>query len=197
MRDLLNRKQLWILAFTVVIAFLAAPPARAQGFVSPLFGYNFGGDAGCPAITNCEDKHLNWGVAVGALGSVVGFEAEFAHTSDFFGASATQSTDVLTAFANFMLAPKFGPIQPYGVAGIGLIRSSVDSAGQDTDENQAGYDLGGGLIAYFSKHVGIRGDVRYFHAFDVLDLSRLPPSLGLGETKLDFGRFAGALVFKF
>ena len=94
-----------------------------------------------------------------------------------------------------MLAPKFGPIQPYGLAGIGLIRTSFEGGGDD--QNQAGYDLGGGLMAFFSSHVGIRGDVRYFHAFEVLDLSRFP-SLNLNqETKLDFGRFSVAVVFKF
>ena len=198
MREMLPARRLWIPVIAAVALIGSARSSSAQGFISPFYGYNFGGDAGCPEITNCEDKHANYGVAFGALGSVVGFEAEFAHTNDFLGASsAAQSTNVLTFMGNFMLAPKFGPIQPYGLAGIGLIRTSVEGAGEDNDENQAGYDLGGGLIAFFSSHVGIRGDVRYFHAFEVLDLSRFP-SLNLNQqTKLDFGRFSVAVVFKF
>ena len=196
MREMLVARRLWIPAMAVLAIIGSARPASAQGFISPFFGYNFGGDAGCPEITNCEDKHANYGVAFGALGSVVGFEAEFAHTNDFLGASSvTENTNVLTFMGNFMLAPKFGPIQPYGLAGIGLIRTSFEGGGDD--QNQAGYDLGGGLMAFFSSHVGIRGDVRYFHAFEVLDLSRFP-SLNLNqETKLDFGRFSVAVVFKF
>jgi opacity protein-like surface antigen len=196
MREMLPARRLWIPAMALVVIIGNARAASAEGFISPFFGYNFGGDAGCPEITNCEDKHANYGVSFGALGSVVGFEAEFGHTSDFLGASSvTENTNVLTFMGNFMLAPKFGPIQPYGLAGIGLIRTSFE--GGSDDQNQAGYDLGGGLMAFFSSHVGIRGDVRYFHAFEVLDLSRFP-SLDLNqETKLDFGRFSVAVVFKF
>src|SRR5262249_45828692 len=95
-----------------------------------------------------------------------------------------------------MLAPKIGPIQPYGLAGIGLMRTTIESAGQDDDENQVAWDLGGGLIGFFSSHVGVRGDIRYFHAFEVIDFSRFP-SLPIRETNLDFGRFSVAVIFNF
>jgi len=197
MRQSFMVRRMWIPVLSAVVILAAtAPRAGAQGFVSPFIGYNFGGDAGCPEITGCEDKHVNWGVSFGALGSIVGFEAEFAHTNDFFGSSASQSTSVLTFMGNFMVAPKIGPIQPYGLAGVGLMRTSVESAGADTDENQFAWDIGGGLIGYFSRHVGLRGDIRYFHSFEFLDLSKLP-ALPIQQTKLDFGRFSGALVFKF
>jgi len=190
----LDRSRILVLAALTLVG--AVRQANAQGFISPFIGYNFGGDAGCPAITNCEDKHANYGVGFGALGSVVGFEAEVAHTSDFFGATPNQSTSVLTFMGNFMLAPKIGPIQPYGLGGIGLMRTSVESAGQNDDENQVAWDIGGGVIGFFSAHVGVRGDVRYFHAFEVIDFSRFP-TLPIRETKLDFGRFSVAVVFKF
>jgi hypothetical protein len=48
-------------------------------------------------------------------------------------------------------------------------------------------------MIHFGDHFGVRGDVRYFHAFSALEL------LGLNrdETKLDYGRFSGALLVKF
>ncbi len=100
---------------------------------------------------------------------------------------------------NFMLAPKFGPVQPYGLAGLGLIRTSVQGVGTSSDENQFGWDLGGGLMVFFGAHVGVRGDVRYYHAFQVLDFANVPilSGLGLGGQKLDYGRAAAAVVFKF
>jgi len=196
MLETVRVRRSWVALFGVLIVVGSPRPSNAQGFISPFVGYNFGGDSGCPEITNCEDKHVNWGVGVGALGSIVGFEAEFAKTSDFFGSTSTQSTSVLTVMGNLMLAPKLGPIQPYGLGGIGLMRTSVDSAGQNQDENQIAWDIGGGLIAFFSAHVGVRGDVRYFHSFELLDRSKLP-ILPVGSTKLDFGRISGAIVFKF
>jgi len=197
MRERLEARRLRIPLLAILVVVGIARTSSAQGFISPFYGYNFGGDSGCPEITNCEDKHSNYGVSVGALGSVVGFELELAHTNDFLGAStALESSSVFTLMGNFMLAPKFGPIQPYGLAGLGLIRTSIAAVGEDTADNQVGYDLGGGLMVFFSSHVGIRGDVRYFHAFEILDLSQFP-SLPSRETRLDFGRFSVAVVFKF
>jgi opacity protein-like surface antigen len=173
--------------------------AHAQGFVSPFIGYDFGGVAGCQGVLNCEDKHTNWGVAFGAVGSIVGFEEEFAYANDFFGSSANQSSTVITLMSNFMVAPKIGPVQPYVLGGVGLIRTTLNVTGA-TDQNQIGWDVGGGVTGYFSQHVGIRGDIRYFHSFQVLDLLNLPippPGLDIGNTKLDFGRASIGVVFKF
>ena len=179
--------------------FAGARSAHAQGFISPFIGYNFGGDAGCPEITNCDDKRTDYGVSFGALGSIVGFEAELGYTKNFFGETSTQTSNVLTFMGNFMLAPKIGPVQPYGLAGLGLIRTSVEGLGTSSDQNQFGWDLGGGLMVFFGEHVGVRGDVRYYHAFQVLDFLNLQslPIPGLGGKKLDYGRAAAGVVFKF
>jgi opacity protein-like surface antigen len=174
--------------------------AHAEGFISPFLGYNFSGDSGCPNITGCEDKHANYGVSFGALGSVVGFEEEFAYTNDFFGKTPNGSSTVITLMSNFMLAPKLGPVQPYGLAGVGLIRTTVSENVLQTnssDTNQIGWDIGGGVMIFFNAHVGIRGDIRYYHSFQVLDLQNALPGLQIGDNKLDYGRASGAFVFKF
>jgi opacity protein-like surface antigen len=183
--------------FAAFFLFAGTRPAHAQGFISPLFGYNFGGDAGCPEITDCTDKRADYGISFGALGSIVGFEAELGYTRNFFGETLNQS-NVLTFMSNFMLAPKIGPVQPYGLAGIGLIRTSVENVGvSNDDQNQFGWDLGGGLMVFFGEHVGLRGDVRYYHSLQVLDFLDLQDRLGFGGQKLDYGRAAAGMVFKF
>ena len=175
--------------------------ADAQGFLGASFGYAFGGDAGCPEITNCENKNWNYGFSLGALGNIVGFEAEFLYAKDFFGDIPNQSSKVLTFTGNFMLAPKIGAVQPYGLAGLGLIKTSIDSADPlltDTDNNQIGWDIGGGLMVFFGEHVGARGELRYYHSFQALDfLNDLPLPIGENETKIDFGRVSGGVVVKF
>ena len=45
----------------------------------------------------------------------------------------------------------------------------------------------------WASNVGIRGEIRYFHAFKDLELA----GITLSDTKLDFGRAAAALVLKF
>jgi opacity protein-like surface antigen len=191
-------KQMFAVAVVVGVVALGLPAqSAAQAFVNPFFGYNFSGDSGCPEITGCEDKNLNWGVSLGAVGGIVGAELEFAYTDSFFGETSQTTTSVTTIMGNFLLAPRFGPIQPYGVAGLGLIRSKVDlTAGTsvDEDQNNFGYDVGGGLMVFFGRHVGVRADVRYFRSFSVLNLLDLD---FLRENKLDFGRFSGGVIFKF
>ena len=173
-----------------------AAPASADGFISPFIGYNFGGDSGCPTIANCEDKKLNAGVALGMLGSAFGFEEDFAYAKDFFGSAPGLESNVLTAMSNLMFVPKIGPVRPYVLGGIGLIKAHAALTTASvfaTDNNTVGWDVGGGVMVFFGSHIGIRGDVRYIHSFQ--DLTLL--GFTLGDTKLDFGRASGALVLKF
>ena len=183
---------------SVAILLGAAHPSSSQAFISPLIGYNFGGDAGCLEITDCEDKNLNLGVAIGALGAIFGAELEFAYAQDFFGEvpDSDSSSNVVTVMGNFMLAPRFGPVQPYGLIGFGLLKSHVELSPSDlldSDNNNFAWNLGGGLFIFFADHFGVRGDIRYFHSFQDLDLI----GLSLGGAKLDFGRASGAVVFRF
>jgi opacity protein-like surface antigen len=174
----------------------AAPELRAESFLSPLVGFNFGGDAGCPSIGDCEDKRLNFGVSLGRLGAVFGFETEFAYAKNFFGESPAVDSSVLTVMGNAMLVPNLGPVRPYATVGLGLIKTHVEfdpDAILSTDNNNFGWNLGGGVFIFFGEHVGVRGDVRYFHSFDDLEIL----GFEIDDTKLDFGRASGALVLKF
>ena len=192
-----RRLLLGILAVGLTIS--AAGEARAQGFISPLIGYDFGGNAGCPTLstlTACEDKNINFSVGFGAMGSVLGVEEEFGYASSFFGSAPALSSSVLTAMSNLMIVPKIGPVRPYMAVGIGLIKTHVNLTVPSvftTDNNGLGWDIGGGLIGFVGAHVGLRGDVRYFHSFQ--DLSVL--GLNLSSQKINFGRASVGLVLKF
>lgn len=188
------------LGWTVLAATLLAAgfprSADAQGFLSPSYGYNFSGDAGCRTATDCEDKNWNWGVSFGALGSIVGFEAEVTYEDRFLGDGNAEPTEVLTAMGNFMLAPKITFLQPYGLAGLGLIRTSVDGTfeGESNTDNQFGWTVGLGLNVYLNRHFALKGDVRHYHSFEALSI--LGIDIGR-EDKLDFGRAAFGAVFVF
>ena len=187
-----------VIVGVVALAFSAGSTreASAQGFISPLIGYNFGGDSGCPEITDCEDKKLNIGVAFGKLGPVLGFETEIAFIDNFFGLTPILQSNVMTLMGNVMLAPKIGPVRPYGVVGLGLIKTNVEFTSAsllDVNNNNVGWNLGGGVMFFFGEHVGIRGEIRHFHAFQNLEILGIP----FGDTKLDFGRAAAGVVFTF
>jgi opacity protein-like surface antigen len=184
------------LVLAVALVLAAGLPASAQGFINPFIGYDFGGDAGCPEINGCQDKTLNLGVSLGTMGHVLGFEEEFAYAKDFFGDAAGLSSSVFTLMSNVMLVPKVGPVRPYALAGLGLIKSHIELTPGSlltSDNNNLGWDVGGGVMAFFGGHVGVRGDIRYFHAFQ--DLKIL--GFTLSDTKLDFGRASAGLVLAF
>jgi hypothetical protein len=175
-----------------------AAPSRAQGYVAPLLGYDFGGNSGCPQITNCQDKRTNIGVAFGSMGKILGFEEEFADAKNFFGQIGTQKSSVLTAMTNIMVVPAIGPVHPYLLFGLGLMKTHVDLNRTDVvnfDNTGLAWDAGGGVTVIFLPHVGVRGDIRQFHstkAFAIPFIGTTP-----SEEKVSYGRISGALVLTF
>jgi len=181
------------LALTILCCVLVPLHARAQGFISASYGYNFGGDAGCRSATDCQNKNWNWGGSLGVLGSVVGFEAELTHEGEFTG-DRSRRTSVTTLMGNFLLAPKITIVQPYGLIGLGAIRTKARDTAESNSEDSMGWTIGGGLIVYVQKHIGLKGDVRYYHSFSALDF--LPIDLERDGNNIDFGRAGFGVVLK-
>jgi opacity protein-like surface antigen len=86
--------------------------------------------------------------------------------------------------------------QPFFVAGLGLIRTRLEADDIFTNitVNDAGFTLGAGLAAYFSDHVGLQGDVRYFRAFKDADLG---DDFDFEVSSFDFWRATIGLSIKF
>lgn len=185
------------LTWAVIVFALASGRAQADGFVSPFVGFNFGGDSNCATIGTCEDKRTNFGVSFGTMGPVLGFEGEIAFAKDFFGKVPGVDNSVFSAMGNLLVGIGVGPVQPYALFGLGLIRphASLKLAPviQDFDKNSFGYDIGGGVKIYPSRHVGVRGDIRHLRTLQDV------PILGglLQNEKLDFWRASIGLALRF
>jgi len=79
-----------------------------------------------------------------------------------------------------------GPgIRPYATAGIGVIRSNItaNTFFNELNTNDFGYNLGGGVMGFFSDNVGLRGDLRYFRSFQDNEPGDDELDLGLGDLK--------------
>jgi opacity protein-like surface antigen len=176
---------------TALVALLSTP-ALADGFITPFFGYNFGGDSGnCASLTNCQTKRANFGVSVGSTRTLFGVEEDIAFAKHFFGDAPTTDNSVFSAMTNLMVGPGVGPVRPYVLGGVGLIRPHVSSANLTADKNAAGFDLGGGVNLYPTAHVGVRGDLRHFHTLQNVDV------LIFTGQRLDFWRVSLGLALKF
>jgi hypothetical protein len=188
-------KAVRVAALAALFAAASVMPARADGFITPFLGFNFGGDqaANCASLTNCEEKRLDWGVALGTTHGIFGFEEEIAYSKDFFGKSPTTDNAVLTLMSNLMLVLPAGPIRPYGVVGLGLIRPHIkfNSTALDFSNNTLGYDIGAGINVFFTPAVALRGDVRHLHTLQDVTLGVF------SDQKLDFWRGSAGLTFKF
>jgi hypothetical protein len=183
-----------ILLLTLAVSAVAST-AHAQGFISPFIGYNFGGDSACPTVTDCDSKSLNLGVSFGNINSLIGFEEEFAYARDFFKDPTVSNSSVLTLMSNVIIGPRIKYFRPYGVGGFGLMKARVElepASLLSVDNNDLAWNIGGGLIIQ-SRHVGIRGDVRFFHGFTDLEVFGFPVS----DLQLEYGRATVGVFFSY
>ena len=186
-------------ALVVAVMAVAAAPARADGFVTPFYGYNFGGDSSCKTATNCEDKRANFGVSFGTMGAVFGFEEDLGFAKDFFGTIPNVDNSVFTAMSNLLIGVGKGPVQPYVLVGAGLVRvyTSLNPAQFNSENNSLGYDLGAGVNGYFSRHVGVRGDVRFLRTVQDLPIVETLTGGIFANDKLNFWRASVGLALRF
>jgi len=170
------------------VAALAASPATASAdwIVTPFVGWNFGSSADVSgssgsAVTNKFNHKADYGVSLDWMGKgIVGADLDFGYSPNFFAATASSgnnvtfsnNSNVTTLTGNVIVGVPVGghgaSIRPYVVGGVGLIRERVQDAGGLFDvnsKNDFGFDVGAGLMGYFSQNVGLRGDVRYFRGF--------------------------------
>jgi opacity protein-like surface antigen len=201
-------RKLLITAASLFIITVAVPrPAAADWLFTPFIGSTFGGNANVgggpiPSSKSDFERKLNWGASVSG-GGVVGFELDFSYSPNFFGVSDSSSGvsflgdgNVTTLTGNLRVGVSGGPVRPYAVGGVGLIRSKVDDpAGffSSPSTSDFGMDVGAGLDAFFSPAVGIRGDIRYFRSFESNDSSAVDLSLG----SFRFWRGIVGITFKF
>jgi hypothetical protein len=155
-----------------LVTVMLPSAARAQGFISPTYGYNFGGDAGCRTAPTAATRTGTGASRSASLGSVVGFEAELTYEGSS-PATSNRRDRVTTLMGNFLLAPRISFVQPYGLVGVGAIRTRArDDVATDREFRHvdSGWTIGGGLIVFVQKHIGLKADVRYYHSFEVVDL---------------------------
>ena len=185
------------LILTGTIALVLAPiQARADGFITPWVGSAFG--------SNIDNGQTTFGVSAGGMGAgVIGGELDFGYSPSFFGTKSDFGNNtVLNLMGNVMVGVpvggQHGPgIRPYAVAGIGLIRTQIDGgtiARVSSSNNMFGWDAGGGVMGYFSDHVGLRGDLRYLRATH--DMNSGVSSIDLNGNRLHFWRASIGVVFR-
>jgi opacity protein-like surface antigen len=186
-------------ALVAAVTVLWAAPAGAQFRVTPFFGGAFGPAAGESLVPGGQADSQWWAVGVNGGWTMgwLGIEADVAHFPQFFDSDGGFITDtrLMTAMGNVRLGIPIGMgmmgmgegAMPYVSAGLGVIRPTISEAGAlaTVDESKFGWNAGGGLAGYFSDHVGLEGDVRYFRATDEEGANN---AFGIDFNEFDFWR---------
>ena len=170
------------IASLVLIASVAAPSkASADWLLTPFVGWNWGGTANLINSGSFDDQFEQkamFGASLGWMGAgVVGFEADFGYSPNFFQNTTGSSnfefgdSNLTTLMGNILVGVPIGGqhgvgFRPYAVGGVGIIKGRIGSPGDlfEVDSTNWGFDVGAGAMFFFSDRVGLRGDVRYFRS---------------------------------
>ena len=183
----------WILAVAFAAALVpttASADLRATAFAG---------------TTRIQDANKGTFGAALTFGGLLGVEFEAAQIR-LGGLDDIDIVDVeanlTTYMGNLVLRLPTGPVQPYGSAGVGVIRVSGDvdvpflgnvlsASAQDV-----AFNIGGGVYLMPSENFGLRADVRRFQTGDIswedlADIGDLP------LPKFNFWRATAGITFKF
>ena len=200
-------------ALALLIIGGAAKPASADWLFTPYVGVVFGGSANNFDVTDLSDEfeqRVSFGGGLTWMGAgKLGLELDYHLAPNFYqitgGTENVELFDldssVQTLMANVVLGAPIGGtsgpgIRPYAVAGIGLMRATVDGADELFDNlsnNELGLNVGGGLHVFFSDNVGLRGDARYFRGLQKGD----DGGEDLDLEDFDFWRATLGVTFRF
>jgi hypothetical protein len=152
---------------------LGAPDAaRAEWLIRPFAGVKFGGGTNLPfAGLAGEKRKAHVGVSTAVIGEIVGFEVDMAYLPGYFQSSDTELTIVSSSLSTFTgnlviaLPRRLAEytLRPYVVGGAGFFRRSVTTVVPgvlDGSKNLPAADIGGGVIGFVSRNVGVSWELR-------------------------------------
>ncbi len=196
----MRNRILAVSAGLALVALFAVPmTASADWLFTPYIGVNKGGS------TSTTSTPTNFGASLAGMGAgIAGFELDFSYAPNFFGPSSPTFGDnnLTTLMGNLMIGVpvggQHGPgIRPYGVVGVGLVRqraTSVEQSVSNLSTNDFGFDVGGGVMGFFTDNIGARGDLRYIRNFSATSTDVLTP---ITAGTLSTWRFSAGVTFRF
>jgi opacity protein-like surface antigen len=186
-------------AAAVFLVVSGARGASAQVFLNPFVDTTLSSPS-----TGGSTSQPGFGIAIGNVGKVVGFETELSYHPNLIDNSANglAKSHVLTLAQNILVGPTIGRVKPYGAAGLGDLYLNITGLSSvvipnptSISTNYFTVNVGGGVIGFVTPHLGVRADLRYYRAygFKLTDLQ----TAGLALDRFDFWRAGFGVVAKF
>ena len=151
-----------ILGAVALFVILGSGVARADVVLTPFIGSLFKGDL--------PDAKADYGATATFMGhGIFGGEVLFNYAPRFVPATATSEAVAQSSLMGNLIVgipiggDTGGSIRPYVTAGLGLFRATAKQNDffDRITMNDWAYNVGGGVMAFFNDHVGIRADLRY------------------------------------
>ena len=176
-------------ALVLVATLWTASPAFADGVFTPFAGVSFGNDQ--------TEQVTTYGFSLaGMAGGVFGIELDWAQTAQAKTSTLfVVNSRATTLTGNVIIGIPLGPVRPYVVGGLGWMRTKLtdpDGGGEGVTSDGLGVDFGGGLMGFFTDHVGVRVDLRYIRAVTAGD-----NFFDFDFENFNYWRFTGGLALKF
>src|SRR5215210_6604142 len=157
-----HMKRQGILLAAAFFVLFGAGQARAEITITPFIGSLFSGDL--------PDKKADYGASATFMGAgIFGGEVLFNYAPNFVSKTPTNNAVAQAGLmGNLMVGVPIGgdagkSIKPYVTVGLGLFRATAKKSDffDRLTTNDWAYNLGGGVMAFFNDHIGLRGDLRY------------------------------------
>jgi opacity protein-like surface antigen len=181
--------------------FLLVPaaPARADVVLTPYIGSLFGGDV--------SGNRTAYGATASFMGGgIFGGEFGFNYAPRFVPAGvANEDIAQMSLMGNLIVgipvgsSDQPGHVRPYITGGAGLFRTTPRESQffDHVSSNDFAVNFGGGVMAFFTEHVGVRGDVRYFRTLTDSDPGTGVDDLDFMLGNLNFWKWDIGAAFKF
>jgi hypothetical protein len=201
------------LAAVLLWVSIPLPAAASEVHITPMLGVTFRGNTTIVDIQHATGSaHKEFGGAVTWLTqNIFGVEGVLSYTPGFFHADRPKGEDgeplgtaglvtgsyTLAATGNVIVAaPRRYTeyfLRPFVSAGFGMLRASVtDKVGLGQTGTRAAFDVGGGVIGFFTEHTGVRFELRYYS-----NVHRSEPKGGaIGPVHLRYLVASVGLVFR-
>lgn len=208
--------KIWIAA--AALFFVASLSAHAQGRfeVTPFVGYETSGSYPVTSTNGLVDRlRLNGSTAYGGFidySLTENFQPEFIwnHNNTSYSAHNNATNSYFNAYHSDVDQFQFGMIymfrssevklRPYFGVGLGFTHESNSNG--NPDRTAFGWNIGGGVKYYATRHIGLRGDIRYMPTYGSSSLATYcDPFFGCYNANvhnyLNRANMVGGVIFRF
>ena len=192
-------------SLALALILLSSPIAAAEKQLRPFAAVTFKGSTTFTlGAAGASKRHSVVGMGAALVGDIVGIEGDVSWAPRFFQDEPRLVIHgpVTTATGNIVITlPKRlteYTLRPYFIAGVGLMRMSIDDALSVfvLSKTLPAYDIGGGAVGFLTSQVGLAWDVR---RFNTLKAATVEPGLSTEPPfgRLSFWRASMALVVRY